>query len=389
MRIAQRAERFLFAWAVRGLRFLFENAVLILVLCFAAFVWNQVFHAAVVDFTSSDLWRYRGVWIGNGELDLFGYTLEYQLEGYTDYTFYYFHWGNNLLRGVMPYSSGFGYIELDGLVNENGVFIFPPLTAFLYAIGVMIPVDGWGIGLLFAILGYFTALPVYGIAKQLSGNKRIGEVAAFTYLMNPNVLYHTTFVWLNTAPFIFFFFSGFYMLTKGKRDTATLLIVTAALFKQTALFLGIPLVIYLILRTQYSSKIIASTTERAKRFLERTTEFAMGGFPLVSLTELPGYGSPMRLQLLAVVVGMPVLAQILDWLVYYGFLLWFGTALIVGFMFLEPKDGDKKRFYLRRLLLLTMILMLWVHLTRRLQVLLHSIRSILLHILVCADGHKS
>ncbi|MHA1484039.1 MAG: hypothetical protein ACTSPR_01825 [Candidatus Thorarchaeota archaeon] len=328
----------------------------------------------MVDFTSSDLWRYRGVWIGNGELDLFGYTLEYQLEGYTDYTFYYFHWGNNLLRGVMPYSSGFGYIELDGLVNENGVFIFPPLTAFLYAIGVMIPVDGWGIGLLFAILGYFTALPVYGIAKQLSGNKRIGEVAAFTYLMNPNVLYHTTFVWLNTAPFIFFFFSGFYMLTKGKRDTATLLIVTAALFKQTALFLGIPLVIFLILKTQYSSKIIASTTERAKRFLERTTEFfdirqfmisvlivfvfvgaimfpfliaqpnmltnlrlAMGGFPLVSLTELPGYGSPMRLQLLAVVVGMPVLAQILDWLVYYGFLLWFGTALIVGFMFLEPK----------------------------------------------------
>ena len=400
MRLAQRAERFLFAWAVRGLRFLLENVVLILVLCFAALVWNQVFHAAVIDFTSSDLWRYRGVWIGNGEFDLFGYTLVYQLEGYTDYTFYYFHWGNNMLRGVMPYSPGFGYLELDGLVNENGVFIFPPLTAFLYAIGVMIPVDGWGIGLLFAIFGYFTALPVYGIAKQLSGNKRIGEVAAFTYLMNPNVLYHTTFVWLNTAPFIFFFFSGFYMLTKGKRDAGTLLIVTAALFKQTALFLGIPLVIYLILRTQYSSRIIASTTERAKRFLERTTEFfdirqfmisvlivfvfvgaimfpffiaqpnmlnnlrlAMGGFPLVSLTELPGYGSPMRLQLLAVVVGMPVLAQILDGLVYYGFLLWFGTALIVGFMFLETKDGDKKSFYLRRLLLLTMILMLWVHLT--------------------------
>ena len=400
MRLAKRAERVLFSWAVRGLRFLLENAVLILILCFAGLVWSQVFHAAVVDFTSSSFWRSRGVWLGNGELDIFGYTLVYQFEGYTDYSFYYFHWGNNMLRGVMPYSPGFGYIELDGFVNENGAYIFPPLTAVLYAIGLMIPVDGWGIGLLLAIFGYLTALPVYGIAKQLSGNRRVGEVAAFTYLMNPNVLYHTTFVWLNTAPFIFFFFSGFYMLTKGKRDTATLLIVTGALFKQIAWFLGIPLVIYLILRTQYPSRIISSTAERAKGFLERIAEpldirqfmisvlivfafagaiifpfflaqpnmlinmrLAMGGFPLVSLTDPPGYGSPMRLQILAVVVGMPVLAQVLDGLVYYGFLLWFGATLIAGFMFLQKKDGDKKNFYLRRLLLLTMIMLLWVHIT--------------------------
>lgn len=83
----------------------------------------------------------------------------------------------------------------------------------------------------------------------------------------------------------------------------------------------------------------------------------------MSLTDPPGYGSPMRLQILAVVVGMPVLAQVLDGLVYYGFLLWFGATLIAGFMFLQKKDGDKKNFYLRRLLLLTMIMLLWVHIT--------------------------
>ncbi|MCK4280173.1 MAG: hypothetical protein KAW94_06320, partial [Candidatus Thorarchaeota archaeon] len=168
----------------------------------------------------------------------------------------------------------------------------------------------------------------------------------------------------------------------------------------TAWFLGIPLVIYLILRTQYSSRIAASAVEKTKDFFERiggpldirqfmisvlivfafagaiifpffiaqpnmliNMRLAMGGFPLVSLTDPPGYGSPMRLQILAVVAGIPVLAQILDGLVYYGFLLWFGVTLIVGFMCIQRKDGDKKRFYLRRLLFLTMIMMLWVHLT--------------------------
>ena len=67
---------------------------------------------------------------------------------------------------------------------------------------------------------------------------RVGEVAALTYLLNPLMLYHTDFLWFNPAPFVFFFFAGFYMLIRGKRLTGTLLIVCAALFKQTAYFCG-------------------------------------------------------------------------------------------------------------------------------------------------------
>lgn len=401
-------------------KFVYDHIILLAILIIGAAIWVELFNLAVVDYLDSNIWRIRGVWLGTGEFDLFGYTISYQFEGYTDYSFYYVHWGTNMLRGVMPYDNDFGYIVLDGFTNENGAYMFPPFSAYLYAAGMAIPVDNWGIGFIIAIFGYLTALPVYGLGKELSKNRHVGEAAALTYLLNPNVLYHSVFAWLNPAPFIFFFFAGFYMLVRGHKNVGTILIVCAALFKQTAWFLGIPLVVYLLVRPK-SKEIVEeltvvspdeqqpledSTEERVeqadkkkKPILEATVEYfdirgflssavmviifglaimfpfilatpnflrnlslAAGGFPLESFTELPGYGSPMRLQVLAVAAGFPELAQFLDFLVYYGFLLSFGVILAMGIMLLERRESDRPLYYMRRLLFLTLLLMLWVHL---------------------------
>ena len=381
----------------------------------------MIFDAAVIDYLESDRWNYRYNWLGNGDIDLFGYTVQFQFEGYSDYTFYYVHWGHNMLRGVMPYSGAFGYLEMDGYVNENGLHIFPPLTSVIYAIGIALnPVENWGIGLVLSVFGFLTVFPVYGIAKELSGNNHVGEAAALTYLLNPNVLYHTLYLWMNPAPFIFFWFSGFYLLIRGNRHAGTLLIVTAALFKQTAWFMGIPLVVYLLLRsrdepeeTQKPSKANQQDEEGEDepelqeeevqnlfiRFYSRIDEYidirnfvvsaivvfvfvaaivypfflaqpqmldhlalGAGGFPLESFTELPNYPSPMRLQVLAVLLGLPELAQVLDFIVFYGFLLTFGVMLFAGLLFMIPKRSNNMKYYFRRLLLLTMFMMLWVHL---------------------------
>ena len=385
----------------------------------------MIFDAAVIDYLESDRWNYRYNWLGNGDIELFGYTVQFQFEGYSDYTFYYVHWGHNMLRGVMPYCGEFGYLEMDGYVNENGLHIFPPLTSVFYAIGIALdPVGNWGIGFLLALFGFLTVFPVYGIAKELSNNRHVGEAAALTYLLNPNVLYHTLYLWMNPAPFIFFWFSGFYMLVRVNRHAGTLLIVTAALFKQTAWFMGIPLVVYLILRSRDETTEVKEQSECTEqpeqqemesedeseilddkaqnpllKIYNRLNEFldiknfavsviivitfvaaivypfylaqpqmldhlalGAGGFPLESFTELPNYPSPMRLQVLAVLLGLPELAQFLDFIVFYGFLLTFGVMLFAGLLFLVPKRSNSMKHYFRHILLLTMFMMLWVHL---------------------------
>lgn len=395
-----------------------EYLPLLLVLHFGMLVWATVFNAAVVDYLSGGAWNSRGVWLGDQSIDFFGLTAQLRFEGYTDYSFFYVHWGHNMLNGVMPYCDAFGYLGLHGIVNRNGLYIFPPLYAYLYAAGIAIPVDDWGIGLLIACFGYLTALPVYGLGRELSNNRHIGEVAALTYLLSPSVLYHIDYVWLNPSPFYFFFFAGFYMLVRGKRHTGTILIVTAALFKQTAWFFGIPLVVYLLVRPRGTMQVNSPDQRRLldslRRIPRRILEaldlhgflfsvvivvvfvaavmfpfllaqpytllyigLASGGFKLESYTSLPMYGSPMRLQVLPLVayLSLPAanqseplgifllwLTQTLDNLVFNDFLLILGVVTFGGLMLLEPRRIGREKQYLRRLLYLTMLMMLWVNL---------------------------
>ncbi len=374
-------------------------------------IWIYVFQLAAVDYLANGSWNHMSAWLGPisqpGEFDLFGMTIYYQFEGYSDHSFFYQHWGHNVLNGVLPYRPEFGYLERDGVVNENGIFIFPPLYAMICATGAFLH-PYLGIGVLLSAFGYLTALPVYGIAKEFSQNRHVGEVAALTYLLSPLVLYYVDYIWLNPSPFMFFFFSGFYLLIRGKRHWGTLAIVTAALIKQTAWFLGIPLVIYLLVRSRKPGEdvrveagldaegklkkshddfiSIISRVFDLPRFTKSVILvvafagaillpfflaqpnmidyilLAGGGFRLDSFTELPGYGSPMRFQVLPVVLGLPELAELLDFLIFNSFILWFGVAVFAVLMLLEPKKSDKQVVYLRRLLFITMLLMFWVHL---------------------------
>lgn len=386
-----------------------KYAPFVLVLIIGLLVWGRVFTTAVTHYMDSPIWKSRGVWLGPGvspgEFELFGFTIPYQLEGYTDYSFFYVHWGHNILRGVLPYSGEFGHIVINGVENENGLYIFPPYSALFYGLGIALPVDNWGIGLLIAICGYLTAFPVYGIATELSSNRYVGAIAALTYLLNPITLYHTTYLWTNTAPFIFSFFLGYYLLLRNHKSLGTFCFVTAALFKQTAWFFGLPLIIHLLLKPQ---KPISDQDKESEEQNERENDhsvldsitdwidlkgftknalvaciygaivlipfylaqpqmidfllLAAGGFPLESYTEPPTYGQPMRLQVLPVVAGMPDVAMILDMIVSSAGLLWFGVIVFTGLMAIETKKEGHVKHFLGRLLFFTMLMMFWVHL---------------------------
>ncbi len=418
----QRVDNLLLRIGRRQAQFISEYRYLIAVMLIGFIIWTVVFNIALVDYLNSSGWNSRAVWMGPfpgpADFDFFGYTIPYQFEGYSDYSFYYVHWGHNVLNGVMPYSEEFGYLLMDGVVNENGLYIFPPLTAYLYGAGIwletIIGPGNWGIGLLLASFGYLTALPVYGIAKELSKNPRVGEIAALTYLLNPLVLYHIDYVWLNPSAFYFFFFAGFYALLKNKKHTSTVLIVTAALFKQTAWFLGIPLVVYLIMRARKPRESLPNTDDsdgtesipelvdasKSNRFAFMTEYFdfrsfavsvivalsyagvvmlptliaqphfwdywrlAMGHFSFDgNFVDVPSYGVPMTLPVIPIVAGMPDLAELLDSILVTSTPLIFGVIVFAGVMILLDKKEGKEQLFLRQILFVTMLLMLWVSLT--------------------------
>ncbi|MFX1482721.1 MAG: hypothetical protein ACFFCP_05970 [Promethearchaeota archaeon] len=415
-RIRGTFDRLLYSMGQRMTRFIIDNRFLISVLVIGFIVWAIVFNAAVADYTNTSVWNSRTSWLGPfpdpGIVNIFGFRIPYQPEGYSDYSFYYVHWGYNFLFGTMPYTPSFGYLEMTGITNENGAHLFPPFTSFLYGTGIwlgnLFGWANWGIGLLIAGFGFLTALPIYGVAKELSSNRRVGEVAALTYLLNPLVLYHTDFLWFNPAPFVFFFFAGFFMLIRERWITGSLLIVSAALFKQTAWFLGIPLIVYLLVRRREKPQDVQEppidsngSREKPKPrpvlevlssyfnlrrfavgviivvsfvgavmlpFLIATPDFlnywslALGSFSFEgNFVDLPPYNVPERIQVLLIMAGMPNQAEILDTIIVSGGPMVFAVTVFFGVMLLKDRYIGEERLYLRRILFMTFMMMLLIN----------------------------
>ncbi len=206
----------------------------------------------------------------------------------------------------------------------------------------------------------------------------------------------------------------FYALLKNKKHTSTVLIVTAALFKQTAWFLGIPLVVYLIMRARKPRESLPNTDDsdgtesipelvdasKSNRFAFMTEYFdfrsfavsvivalsyagvvmlptliaqphfwdywrlAMGHFSFDgNYVDVPSYGVPMTLPVLPIVAGMPDLAQLLESILITSAPLIFGVVVFAGAMLLLNKREGKEHIFLRQILFVTMLLMLWVSLT--------------------------
>ncbi|MFW9957927.1 MAG: hypothetical protein ACFFCT_07650 [Candidatus Odinarchaeota archaeon] len=369
-----------------------RNIVLILILVLAALVWIWVFSSAASQFISDGERPFRASWGGTGQFQLFGLTIYFNFEGYVDYDYYYYTWGEQFLRGIAPYSNIF-----DRSIVGNGIYdtpyFFPPLYVYLCAIGLVLPIDPFGIGFLLTLFGYLTAFPVYGISAYISNNRRVAEISVFTYLFNPIVLFHTVFKWLNPAPFVFFMMLSFYLLMKGRRVSGTLAMVTAALFKQMAFFLLIPLIIILIkkhevkipegevettrpLRAVFDLKNFSKMAGLAviyvvavslpflfevKNYLHYIFEVP-GGVLLTNLTTLPDLSQPITPAAFLIFFGAPIeLVDFVNKATYYSVFLTISILIILPFMLKQVTSNNTPTNFWRRMLFLTLLLMLSVH----------------------------
>jgi hypothetical protein len=248
------------------------------------------------------------------------------------------------------------------------------------------------------LFGYATAFPIYGIAKYLSQNRRVGEIAVTSYLLNPLILYHTVYEWLNPAPFVFFMMLSFYLLMKRRRTMGTLAMVTAAMFKQTAFFLALPLIAYLIKvpppkdasdNDQDSSDDyeLYAGDDTDPLGLVRMTIIVLVFVVIVSLpyildlgnylyyllvrpgttliddiTVIPEGNMPMTLAVLLIIAGAPEpLTQFVNLATAYSVFLVISIIILLYLMLTEVKDDRDLRSYWRRILYFSLLLLLCVH----------------------------
>ncbi len=370
-----------------------EHRLLIIVLLVAGVVWSWVFLQAATDFITGGSQPYRAVWNGYGSLDLFGFTINFNFEGYLDHDYYYYSWGTQFLNGFVPYSDAFNSTVIDG-ATYNTPYFFPPFFVYLCALGVALPIAPFGIGFLISLFGFLTALPIYGISLYLSQNKLVAAIASATYLFNPVVLYHTVFEWLNPAPFVFFMMLSFCLLMHGHRISGALAMATSALFKQTAFFIALSLMAYLLKRAPVKQPEIIEEELRPPGDEIDLKDFAKiviimlvfvfvcsipyifnfrnyiyyifekpGGFMLEDLTDFPNPGQPIPFAVLLIALGAPEpIIQIVNLATYYSIILAFTIIPIFALMLLQVKDDNDLRRYWSRILFLTLLLMLCVHL---------------------------
>ena len=369
-------------------QFIYSHIVLVTILILAAFVWSFVFLRAVSDYMMMSNWN------GSGDLNLFGFTIHVEFEGWADYGYYYETWGERFLDGYTPYTEAFNNASPD----HYAPYFFPPLYLYMCALGTALPFGSFGIGLVICLFGYATAFPIYGTAKYLSQNKRVGEISVASYLLNPLILYHTAYEWLNPAPFVFFMMLSFYLLMKQHRTMGTLAMVAAAMFKQTAFFLALPLVAYLIKvpppkddpendqESPEDYELYAGDDLDVLGLLRMTIIvlvfvvivslpyildienylyyiFVRPGTTLIDdITVVPEGNMPMTLAVLLIIAGAPEpLTQFVNLATAYSVFLFISIIILLYLMLNEVKDDRDLRSYWRRILYFSLLLLLCVH----------------------------
>ncbi|MGQ4910787.1 MAG: hypothetical protein ACP6KW_01325 [Candidatus Thorarchaeota archaeon] len=387
-------------WSLSSLRVMLtdlikRHLVLIVILVVGGVVWNLVFTQATIDFLQGGARPFRASWIGIGDFNLFGLTIHYDFEGWSDYDYYYLSWGENFLNGIMPYTDEFNSIVIDSTKFETPYFL-PPLFVYLCAAGTYLSSSPFGVGFLITAFGFLTAVPVYGSAAALSNNPRVGHIAALTYLFNPVVLYYTAYQWLNPAPFVFFMMLSFNLLITRHRTSGVLAMAASALMKQIAFFLAIPMVAYLIKRPprpdddgpvmDEKGRLVSDSLD-IRSLIKASVQVLLfvgalsypylldpsnylyyilqrpGATLLEDVTVLPDTNLPVTFVVLFILVGAPEwLAQLVNLATFYSVLLIVGVCAALLLMLFEVKDDRDLAGYWRRMLFYTLLLLLWVHL---------------------------
>jgi 4-amino-4-deoxy-L-arabinose transferase-like glycosyltransferase len=128
----------------------------------------------------------------------------------------------NFISGKTPY--------------QNFSYAYPPLFLYLLAPFASNSLPSWTLALPFVVLDAASVIPVYLIARKLTGHRE-ALIASITFAIAPINLWYNDFLWLNPPPMTFFILLATYAFLSERYTSSFACLAVATLFKQIALSL--------------------------------------------------------------------------------------------------------------------------------------------------------
>lgn len=124
-------------------------------------------------------------------------------------------------------------------------FFYPYPPLFLWALTAFspFPYASWSTGLPLAGADALTVVPVYLIARELTG-ERLSRLVSVLFVLAPTNLYYADYLLLNPALTTLFLMTSAYLLLKRRYGWSALALALSIGFKQTALF-ALPVLLFI------------------------------------------------------------------------------------------------------------------------------------------------
>ncbi len=207
--------------------------------------------------------------------------------------------GSALGRGSMFYIQANVKYILDGLLPySNFAFNYGPL--YLYSMAPFYIISPWLSYVPTVVADAATSVAIYLTVKHVSARQNMAMVAGLAYALLPFAVINEGYLWMSSQPMTFFIILAMYFSVKKSQVAALCTLAVAALFKQEALFVLLPLVVISAVTDWH--KTVKGVVASAGVFLAGIgpflaaspleTIYSLTYGRLVNLGSAPGYGAP-------------------------------------------------------------------------------------------------
>ena len=226
-------------------------------------------------------------------------------ENWQDFSLAYMPAAYAFRSGFLPYGDFF--------------YPYPPLFLYVLTAFSYLPLPSWSGAIPLVAADALTVVPLFLIARKLSG-ERNALLASALFILAPTNLYYTDYLWLNPPLTTLFLMVSLYFLVERRYDLSAFTLAVSIGFKQTAL-LALPvllLVVWKVGRGRAGAARYLLITASACLLISLPYLFTSPGAYLASIFRVPTQmwtaQLPSNYFQIGVGTGTPVSFNTLDWM---------------------------------------------------------------------------
>ena len=226
-------------------------------------------------------------------------------ENWQDFSLAYMPAAYAFRSGFLPYGDFF--------------YPYPPLFLYVLTAFSYLPLPSWSGAIPLVAADALTVVPLFLIARKLSG-ERNALLASALFILAPTNLYYTDYLWLNPPLTTLFLMVSLYFLVERRYDLSAFTLAVSIGFKQTAL-LALPVllrVVWKVGRGRAGAARYLLITASACLLISLPYLFTSPGAYLASIFRVPTQmwtaQLPSNYFQIGVGTGTPVSFNTLDWM---------------------------------------------------------------------------